>query len=164
MASNTEIFLKFRERLINAITSNPEYKKTKAFGNFEAFIKSNSSYIATELKFKQLGTNYTKALDKGRGANLSNTGGLKQSIYDWLILRKYGLEWRTEKERQTLAFLITRKIAKEGTFKHRNKSKRTEIIESSIESTTPRLFEDLKSNEVTKIVTQIKTLYGDFNK
>lgn len=52
--------------------------------------------------------------ERGRGP-----GGVNyKAIYDWLQWKKYGMNWESERERKTLAFLIARKIARYGTSTH----------------------------------------------
>lgn len=48
-------------------------------------------------------------------------------IYEWLKYSKYGLTYQDDKERKSLAFAISRKIAKQGTFTHRQK-KQTGVL------------------------------------
>ncbi len=141
--SNEEAFIKFRKSLIDAILKSPDYKKVKAFGEFEDFIKSNNSYKVSEDRFIQFGTPYTDALDIGRGKNKSNSGGLRGAIYEWLGLKKYGIDYADDKERRGISYAISKKIAKEGSFKNRNVSARTRIIEEAIEKTLPDLIKDL---------------------
>ena len=164
MKTNTQIFLEFRDRFIKGILNNPDYKEAKASGNFEEFIKSVSSYIVSENKFVQFGTQYTTAIDKGRPPNKTNNGGLKESIYNWLQYRKYGLDWQTESQRKSLAFVITRKIAREGTYKFRNKSAQTNVVQGSVKDELPLLLKDLAENQADALGLKIKSVYGNINK
>jgi len=157
--TNQEAFLKFRDNLIKAIIANPDYKKAKAFGNFEDFIKSAQSYNVSNTKFTQFGTNYTIEIDKGRGKNKINSGGLLGAIYEWLELKKYGINYSDDKERESIAYAITKTIAKKGSFKHRNKSKRTQIIDSSIRKTLPGLLADLTKVQVEEKTKQIVSIW-----
>ena len=52
--------------------------------------------------------------ERGRGPGRVNY----KAIYDWLQWKKYGMNWNSERERKSLAFLIARKIAKFGTSTH----------------------------------------------
>ena len=164
MKTNTQIFLEFRDRFIKSILNNPDYKEAKASGNFEEFIRSVSSYIVSENKFTQFGTEYTVAIDKGRPPNSTNSGGLKESIYNWLQYRKYGLDWQTESQRRGLAFVITRKIAREGTYKFRNKSAQTNIVAGSVNKELPLLLTELAANQADELGLKIKSVYGNINK
>ena len=137
--------------------SSQQYLEAKASGNFEAFVKSASSFVITELKYTQKGTVYTKAIDKGRGPG----GVLRQQIYEWLRFKKYGLDWATESERKSLAFLISRKISQSGSFKFRNPSSQTEIVDDAIGKTLPGLIEEITNNEAEKVALQITKLYGN---
>ncbi|MCH2216601.1 MAG: hypothetical protein MK076_00740 [Flavobacteriales bacterium] len=157
--TNAEAFLKFRANLIEAILSNPDYKDAKAFGEFEAFIKSAKSYKITDNSFVQFGTNYTIEIDKGRGKNKINSGGLWGAIYEWLELKKYGINYQTDQEKKGIAFAISKTIAKKGSYKHRNKSKRTKIIESAIKKTLPSLLADLTKIQVEEKTKQIVSIW-----
>ena len=92
--TNEEAFLKFRKNLIDAILADPDYKTVKAFGKFENFIKSSESYRVSDDRFTQFGTPYTPSLDDGRGKNKTNSGGLREAIYEWLELKKYGIDYK----------------------------------------------------------------------
>jgi hypothetical protein len=141
--TNEQAFMKFRRALIDAILSDPDYKKVKAFGEFENFIMSSQSYRIEENRFTQYGTPYTPSLDFGRGKNNTNSGGLRASIYEWLGLKKYGIDYSDDKERTGISYAIAKTIAKKGSFKHRNKSAQTRIIEKAIDKTLPSLLKDL---------------------
>ena len=183
--TNAEAFLKFRANLIEAILSNPDYKDAKAFGEFEAFIKSAKSYKITDNSFVQFGTNYGISnkfgqvdfdeqkkilkIAKESGINLLdtaidygnkiNSGGLWGAIYEWLELKKYGINYQTDQEKKGIAFAISKTIAKKGSYKHRNKSKRTKIIESAIKKTLPSLLADLTKIQVEEKTKQIVSIW-----
>lgn len=58
--------------------------------------------------------------EDGRGPDSDSpakiVGGLWGKIYTWLRYKKYGLEWSTTKDRIGLAWAITKKIQKYGTY------------------------------------------------
>lgn len=157
MKSNSEIFQEFRAKLIETMFSSQEYLEAKASGNFESFVRGTSSYVITDLKYTQLGTEYTKVIDQGRGAG----GVIRKQIYEWLKFKKYGLDWSTDSERKSLAFLISRKIAREGSYKHRNTSARTKIVENAVNKNIPELLDSISKNEANKLGVKIGKLYGD---
>ena len=146
--TNEEAFLLFRQNLIKAILADPDYKTVKAFGRFEDFIKSSESYRLSEDRFIQFGTPYTPSLDSGRGKNKTNSGGLREAIYEWLELKKYGIDYKDDKERVGISYAIAKTIAKKGSYKHRNVSKRTKIIQKAIDKTLPDLLKDLAQIDI----------------
>jgi len=153
-----EAFIKFRVSLLEEIFKQPEYKVAKAFGRFEAFVKSDASAVMTDTRFIQYSTPYTTAMDVGRkGATL------RSDIYEWLALRKYGLDWQKESERKSLAFLIARKIEREGSWKNRKPDQRTKIIETAIDKATPTLFDALLSYEKANINSQVQNEIDKIN-
>ena len=153
-----EAFVKFRASLLEEIFKQKAYKQARAFGRFEAFVKSDASAEISDDRFVQYGTPYTTALDVGRKGET-----LRQDIYDWLALRKYGLDWQKESERKSLAFLIARKIEKEGSWKMRKPDQRTKIIETAIAKATPTLFDALRSYQTAKMNSQIQTEIDKIN-
>jgi hypothetical protein len=69
----------------------------------------------------------------GRGPT---TGGasdipLHKRIYDWLLYKKYGLEWFNEADRESLSYAIANKIHKKGNYIH-IKGKRTGVVRDVI--------------------------------
>lgn len=153
-----EAFVKFRASLLAEIFKQKAYKQARAFGTFEAFVKSDASAEITDDRFVQYGTPYTTALDVGRkGATL------RSDIYDWLALKKYGLDWQKDSERKSLAFLIARKIEKEGSWKMRKPDQRTQIIETAIKNATPTLFDALRSYQTATVNSQVQTEINKIN-
>jgi len=145
-----EAFVKFREALLAEIFKQDAYKKTKAFGKFEAFVQSDASAEISDDRFIQYGTPYTTALDVGRkGATL------RSDIYEWLALRKYGLDWQKDSQRKSLAFLIARKIEREGSWKNRKPDQRTKIFETAIDKATPTLYDALLSYQKAEVQSQV---------
>jgi len=80
---------------------------------------------------------------------------LRQDIYEWLALKKYGLDWQKDSERRSLAFLIARKIERQGSWKFRKPNERTKIFETAIEKTMPTLLESLMSYQASKVQSEV---------
>ena len=51
-------------------------------------------------------------------------------IYDWLAYRKYGITYDDDKQRRSIAYLIARKIAQEGTHTYRTRQNKNIIGEA----------------------------------
>lgn len=136
-------FEKWREEhLLPAIFGNPDYQKAKAFGNFERFVTSPQSFDAQNSRFIQYGTPYTASIDAGgKISEGKGIGAAWAGIYDWLGLKKYGLTFRDDKERRSLAYLIARKRKEDGSYKFRNESAKTRIFEQARNESLPYLLE-----------------------
>lgn len=70
----------------------------------------------------------------GRGpskGDSSGSGSLKDQIYIWLELKKYGLNWSNDKQRDQLAWSIANKIHRRGTYTF-IKGKPTGVLSDSI--------------------------------
>lgn len=68
----------------------------------------------------------------GRGATKGGgDGSLKKIIYDWLLYKKYGLNWITDIQRKSMAYYISRKIHERGTFINITK-KKTNLLPDAI--------------------------------
>ncbi len=133
------------------VISNPDFKRAKAFGNSERFLLSPVSLEISGNTVRKIGL-YPYETDKGRGATVNRTGELMPAIYQWLSLKKYGLNWKTDKERRSLAFAITRKIGREGTYRRKNP---TDIFGSSLKKTLPALEKKLAAIAVNEILYAI---------
>lgn len=148
-----EALIQFDKRLTGRILSDPDFIKMRASGRSAAFIASPASSKIAPLRYTKLALNAFEQ-DKGRGPNKNNTGGLYQAIYDWLQYQKYGFRWRSEKERRGLAFVITRKIAREGSAKFRGRVRQTDIFSKAVATELPQLRADIAkayASEITKI-------------
>lgn len=157
--SNEEIFRDFNEAVNNSILTNPDFIAAEASGATRASLINPSNVTISSTKFVKLVTGYYEAIDKGRGKNVSNSGGLVSAIYEWLQFKKYGFNYSNDKERLGKAIAISRKMAKEGSFKHRNVSFRTDIFEKAIRDNLPELLRELAINRVAEIRGQIRKTY-----
>ena len=159
MKTNKDVFLGFNESLNNAILTNPDFKKVNASGNMKRSILDITNVVATDKSFIKYVAGYYEPIDKGRGRNRSNTGGLWQAIYEWLEFKKYNLNWNDEKERRSIAHAIVRNMAKKGSYKFRNTSAQTNIFESAIQATLPSLVKDLVTQKELSVRSNVVTAY-----
>lgn len=134
-----QAFISFRNALIDALNKNEDWQRSKASGSADAYIKSDASAIIGEDRFVQYGLSYTPFIDSGTPKGIKPN---VKDIFDWLVYRKYGLSYSTDKERWRLAALIARKHAKEGSFKFRGNQ--TDVFATAIEQAKPRLFEAIE--------------------
>ncbi len=111
-----DIIKEFLDGLIPDIQKSQTEKGKRASGASAASLRT----IMQSDKLGQLidgsGSFYFQVHGR-RATSSSATKGkqtLKDIIYDWLQFKKYGLTWDTDKERKTLAFLISRKIHQKG--------------------------------------------------
>ena len=155
MLDNKDIFKEFDKKLKEAIRKNYDSSGVKASG--EAGRSLNSEIQPSN--YKLFGVGYWGAIDKGRGPNKSNTGGLRKGIYDWLQYKKYGLNWSNEKERTSLSFAISRSIAKKGSYKFRKTDKRTKILIDSIKDSLPILSKLIIDKETVTFTVQTENIY-----
>lgn len=145
----------FQKDATNAMIQSAAYKRARAFGVFEAFIKSPASFVLTDNRLTQYGPPYSWSIDKG----IAPTGRIDRKqvadIYDWLALKKYGLDWKTTKERSRIALRIAGKIAGIGSYKFRNKTEQTNIIGDAVMQSVPAL----ESNLTKAFTFQIKSAW-----
>ncbi|NQZ65435.1 hypothetical protein [Crocosphaera sp.] len=134
-----QIFKDIDSKLKSDIRKGFTQNNINASGNASKSLRSE----ITNTKYTLFGASYIEESEKGRGRNQSNTGGLFQGIYQWLQFKKYGITYSDDKEKRSIAFAIMKKTAKSGSFKFRNTSKRTNVIETAIEDTTKTLRQKL---------------------
>lgn len=146
-----EILKKWNNELNEAIISNSDFQKAKAFGKAERFLLSPKSFVIEKDKVTKWGL-YPYEMDKGRGATKNKTGGLYDAIYEWLSLKKYGISWENDKERKGIAFAITRKISLFGTYRRKNP---TDIYGAAIKKTLPLLEKEIVKVEINYILYAI---------
>lgn len=82
--------------------------------------------------------------------------GFSNIIYEWLKYKKYGLNWKTDRERKTLSFLIARKIRLKGTFTHID-NRPTHVLGDILRSARIDSFAKLMADNVTtKVLSDLK--------
>ena len=134
-----KIFKDIDSKLKSDIRKGFTQNNINASGNASRSLRSE----ITDKSYTLFGASYIDSAEKGRGRNKSNTGGLFEGIYQWLQFKKYGITYSDDKERRSIAFAIMKKTAKQGSYKFRNPSKRTNVIETAIEDTTKALRQKL---------------------
>lgn len=81
------------------------------------------------------------------------------AIYQWLAFRKYGLNWKTERDRKSLAFAISKKIAKRGTHTHIT-GKQTGVVTDNVAPEKIDLLMNLiAESKLTQLQTDIKRIF-----
>ena len=91
------------------------------------------------------GAGYFEYQERGRGPGKNPTVVpkiIRDKIYRWLQWKKYGLNWKNDRERKRLAYLIARKIQLKGTYTH-IKGDPTGVLSEPI--TTQRIDELLEA-------------------
>ena len=97
---------------------------------------------------------FTNAL-LGRGANTSNSGGLLEGIQAWVKLGKYGID----PSDKGIAYAITKKIAKEGSYKFRNQEeaeKNKNALNELLDIFVNDLQQGYAKTEIANVVERIK--------
>ena len=158
--TNKDIFIEFDKRLKAALTENYNNSGVRASGNA---INSLAEEV-NENTYILKGAGYWGAIDKGRGPNRTNTGGLRQGIYEWLKYKKYGFNWSTEKQRKSMSFAISKSIAKKGSYKFKKPDKRTKIIIDSIKESLPILNKLIVEKETITFTVDIENIYKNVAK
>lgn len=83
--------------------------------------------------------------EKGRGPYTGGpkiVGGLWGRIYTWLRYKKYGLNWTDKKARIALAWAITKKIQKYGTYTHFDSGEPTGVISKPLDEEKMKVLGD----------------------
>lgn len=81
-----------------------------------------------------------------------------KSIYDWLKYQKYGLTFKTDNERKSLAFAIAKNIAKKGTWIYQGKKSGieiTQIITQQVAIFNEKLTKEAKNKYIATIKESI---------
>ena len=155
----------YSKRVNKDIVFDSDFQRTIASGNAERSILDEENVFIVKNKdfvlFRKSAVKYITATDQGRKPNQTNSGGLFEAIYDWLQYKKYGIEYSDDKERKSIAYAITTKIAKEGSYKFRNVDKRTKVITKAINENIPKLLLDLGVTYKTDVTKNIKESYND---
>jgi len=163
MLTIEQALLQYNSRLTNEILANPDFRSATASGNFANFVNTAQSIelksTPERVEFTKYGTSYTTALDKGTPPGQAQ--GLAKDIYEWLAYKKYGLDWRNEKQRKNLADYLAYKIQRFGSYKHRETGAQTAIIAEALEKSEPTLMEGLNTAIFGAIDTQIKKMTDD---
>lgn len=157
--TSEEALIAYRKVLVDALVNSEGYRKAKAFGTFERFVQSDASATITPERYIQKGTAYTSSLDVG----FKHTSPV-DAIYDWLGLRKYGFKYSNDKERRSLAWAIVTNQKKDGgSFKRRNTSARTDIVQGAIDKTRPTLLKLVAGAYVAEVMSPVSDKIKQIN-
>jgi len=128
MLNKEQIEIAINEFLLEEIAmiiAGQESKGLKASGESAKGLKKQLSSVAGDniIRGEIVDTSKSfKYQERGRGPSQPGSpngvisGGLWGKIYTWLRYKKYGLNWKDKKSRVALAFAITKKIHKYGTY------------------------------------------------
>lgn len=88
-------------------------------------------------------------------------------ILEWT--REKGLQFPDETERKTFAYFLSRKIAREGSERYREPSKRKDVYSTAVENAKRKITDIVRANARGTIVAalggvQTKSLRGAFTK
>jgi hypothetical protein len=155
MKTNKELLTEFINLIKTDVFNAIESKGLRASGRAQESLRVEVTDTTAEL----FGATYLGAVEAGRKAGKMPYNSWKEGgvIYEWLAYRKYGINWTTEQERKSIAYLITRKIMKEGTRTFQTQP--TGILTENI--TRSRIEEFIKKvnlSLVTKYTTEMRVL------
>lgn len=145
MADDTNIkaFEQFNDQINRNIIQNPQFAVIEASGNTRRSVLDSANVTINSSRFVKRVVSYFEEIDKGRGPNTSDSGGLFTGMFDWLQYRKYGFEWKDVSDRTSKAIALMKKTADKGSFKFRNSSKRTDIFGGAVNRALPDLIKNL---------------------
>jgi hypothetical protein len=126
-----------------------------AFGN----LSNSINYVVTEKEnFDNLtikGDSYFSSALIGRDKNKTNSGGLFEAIQRWVKLGKYGIN----PNNKGIAYAITKTIAREGSYKFRNKNialRNKKALDELIDRFVEDVSKEYAKSQSTQIVNRIK--------
>lgn len=130
LESDKETLERFGQRIVNRIREEHEARGQKASGNFSKKLKHITRGVGPFVSLEVIdGAGYSRFLEYGRGPTKTETKGeptLKERIRQWIDDKGITPEIKEgqdmSKAKDSLAFLIARKIHKEGTLLHGSKS------------------------------------------
>lgn len=122
-------------------------ERINASGNASNSLRSE----ITETSYKLYGVNYIKYIDKGRGK-----GRIPRNFINVLVawIRNKGLSVSEEEDRR-FAGAIAFSTRGRGSAKRRGTRPRTNVIEMSIQSTVPKLLEELASERARQYTSEV---------
>jgi hypothetical protein len=94
---------------------------------------------------------------------VNKSGGLVDAIYEWLQYKKYGITYNNDEERLGIAIAISKSMSKDGSYKRKNKDKRTTIIKDSIGKAKPTLFKALITDSAIRLRSEVGKIIKSIN-
>lgn len=161
MADVKSIMQQFFDELKKDVANNIDAKGLTASGATKASLR-----VEVGNNFGVLfGASHIEALEIGRGKTKSSGGGtgksLREQIYEWLAFKKYGLNWKDEKERKSLSFAISTNIHKKGTLIHRSGKYTGVLSEIIMKERINSLHSKISEFYMFNISTQLKDALHD---
>ena len=152
-----EVLNDFDDKLKGSIKSQLDSKGITASGATKESLRSEIAPFKDTL----FGRGFFSSVDFGRGAYKDGEdSGLYDKILAWVELRKYGINFEDEEEKESIASAIYTRMQESGSYKFRNKDKQTDVIESSINATLPGLLRQLTG----VYVENIRDVIADYKK
>lgn len=163
MSSIEEIFKNFNSNINRNITSNPNFVRSVATGSMRESVLNESNVSISKTKFTKRVKNYADFIDKGRGKySGGGNANLWGRLYEWVGLKKYDISYSDDKGRKRITWAIYKKMQKEGSFKHRNPSRQTDIFNSAVQASINELRKDLlkevRSSQLSVIRSEFKSV------
>ncbi len=147
--TNQDIVSDFMEQRRLKILQLQESKGLKASGLSARLLTTNEQGDVFQL-VDQAGYFDTQEFGKAPGSFPSF-----QKIYEWLALKKYGLNWTTELQRRRIANAIIIKIKRQGTFTYRRKKPTGVLSEAINKESLNDLIESLLDKNSTDVITDV---------
>jgi hypothetical protein len=139
-----QIMRRLNDIFLQEIQSDPNFRALQASGKSLAFLKSNASVKIAGAKFTKYGL-YPKAQDKGIKHFIPIA-----PLMEWVALKKYGINFKNEKEQKSIAWAIAKNAKKRGTFKYRNP---TEIYSTAAKAAIQKLKNEITYADISGVIT-----------
>jgi hypothetical protein len=153
LEAEIKVLKKFGESLVTDISQSIEQSGVSASGNLQRSIY----YKLTDNRLTVYGAPYAKTAEEGRGPTQKAGGDLRGAIRKWIDDKGIIPDGITK---DSLAFLISRKIHREGTLLFNGtdfygRTKPSMVIEGVVQDGR---IDELKQDLIKTYVAQIKTL------
>ena len=153
LEAEIKVLKKFGESLVTDISQSIEQSGISASGNLQRSIY----YKLTDNRLTVYGAPYAKTAEEGRGPTQKAGGDLRSQIRRWIDDKGIIPDGITK---DSLAFLISRKIHREGTALFNGtdfygRTKPSMVIEGVVQDGR---IDELKQDLIKTYVAQIKTL------
>jgi hypothetical protein len=153
LEAEIKVLKKFGESLVADISQSIEQSGISASGNLQRSLR----YEVTDNRLTVYGAPYAKTAEEGRGPTQKAGGDLRSQIRKWIDDKGIIPDGITK---DSLAFLITRKIHREGTALFNGtdfygRTKPSMVIEGVVQDGR---IDELKQDLIKTYVAQIKTL------
>lgn len=82
-----------------------------------------------------------------------------QAIYDWLQYKKYGFQWKDERQRRSMAWAILITHRRHGTFTYRKKTQTGVLSESINDALLSELLTKLAERKVVEVKSDVSGIF-----